>query len=166
IDGRVVARDGRLVCTLDGGVEFTSAIKKVTLEQSGPVRATVKIEGVHKNTSREWLPFVVRLYFYSGLENVRLVHTIVFDGDHEKDFIRGLGVAFAVPLREQVHNRHVRFSGEGDGLWSEPVQPAIGRRPLSQSAFADQLAGKRLPNKETYDPRGQKLLNDWAVWDD
>ena len=111
IDGRVVARDGHLVCTLDGAPEFTSAVRKVTLEQSGPVRATVKIEGVHKNASREWLPFTVRLYFYSGQEAIRLVHTIVYDGDHEKDFIRGLGLSFAIPMREQLHNRHIRLSG-------------------------------------------------------
>jgi hypothetical protein len=142
------------------------------VEQTGPVRATVKIEGVHKANSgtREWLPFTVRLYFYAGIEPVRLVHTIVFDGDDQKDFIRGLGLEFAVPMREQVHNRHVRFSGEGDGLWSEPVQPLTGRRILSMpgtqgSVYADQLAGKRIANKEAFDPRGQKLITDWAVWD-
>ena len=166
IDGRVVARDAKLVCTLEGGAEFTSEIRKVTVEQSGPVRATVKIEGVHKNATREWLPFVVRLYFYSCLEAVRLVHTIIFDGDHEKDFIRGLGLVFAVPMREQVHNRHIRLSGEDDGLWSEPVEPITGRRPLSGASYADQLAGKRIANKETFGGAGQKLLSDWAVWDD
>jgi hypothetical protein len=100
---------------------------------------------------------------------VRLVHTIVFDGDdQEKDFIRGLGVAFSVPMREQVHNRHVRFSGEGDGLWSEPIEPASARPlmlPGGGNAYPDQLAGKRIPNKEAFDQRGQKLLTDWAVWD-
>ena len=113
MEGRVVARQGRLVCTLDDRSGFTSSIRKVTVEQTGPVRAVVKIEGVHKaeTGAREWLPFTVRLYFYAGLEQVRLVHTIVFDGDDQKDFIRGLGVAFSVPMREQIHNRHVRFSG-------------------------------------------------------
>ena len=166
IDGRVVARDAKLVCMLDGGADFTSDIRKVTLEQNGPVRATAKIEGVHKNASREWLPFIVRLYFYSGQEAIRLVHTIVFDGDHEKDFIRGLGLVFSVPMREQVQNRHVRFSGEGDGLWSEPVQPITGRRFLQGASYPDQLAGKRIANKETFNAAGQKLLSDWAVWDD
>ena len=54
-------------------------------------------EGAHKSETgaREWLPFVVRLYFYAGTEAVRVVHTIVFDGDDQKDFIRGLGLAFA-----------------------------------------------------------------------
>ncbi len=145
----------------------------MTVEQRGPVRANVKIEGVHKADSgaREWLPFVVRLYFYAGIEPIRVIHTIVFDGDEKKDFIRGLGLAFAVPLREQIHNRHVRFSGAEDGLWAEPVQPATGRRPLMlpgtrTNAFADQLAGKRLPNREAFDDAGQKLLHDWAVWND
>jgi len=165
VGARVVARQGRLVCVLDNGSEFTSSIKSATLEQSGPVRAVVKIEGVHQGSAREWLPFTVRLYFYAGIEQVRLVHTIVFDGDDQKDFIRGLGLVFSVPMREQVHNRHVRFSGENDGLWAEPVQPLTGRRFLTPTAFADQLAGKRIANRETFDARGQKLMTDWAVWD-
>ena len=41
-DGRVVARDGRLVCLLDSGAEFTSSLKKVTVEQAGPVRAVAQ----------------------------------------------------------------------------------------------------------------------------
>ena len=166
IDDRVVARDCRLVCTLDGAPELVSEIRGVRLEQSGPVRTTFKLEGFHQNVTRQLLPFTVRLYFYSGLESIRLVHSIVFNGDHEKDFIRGLGLAFTVPMREQVHNRHVRFSGEGDGLWSEPVQPITGRRFLPGASYPDQLAGKRIANKESFNAAGQKLLSDWAVWDD
>jgi hypothetical protein len=46
-----VAGPARLICTLEGGASFTSNIQKVTVEQRGPVRATVKIEGVHKADS-------------------------------------------------------------------------------------------------------------------
>jgi exo-rhamnogalacturonan lyase-like protein len=186
VDGREVARDGQLICILqdgpDGGAEsapprekYSTRVDKVTIEQSGPVRAVARIEGKHLGvkSKREWLPFVVRLYFYAGQESVRLVHTIVYDGDESRDFIRGLGVAFSVPMREQVHNRHVRFSGEGLGLWSEPVQPMIGRggrfvaNPQTNAdVYPDQIAGKRVPNKEAYNARGQSLLTDWAVWDD
>ena len=157
IDGRVVARDGKLVCNLDNGAEFTSSIKKVTVEQNGPVRAVVKIEGVHKNDGarngcRSWCASTST----AGLTAVRLVHTIVFDGDHEKDFIKGLGLAFAVPMREQVHNRHVRFSGEGDGLWSEPVQPLTGRRRLPGASIREptrRQAHRRITRRST--PRGR-----------
>jgi len=179
MDGRVVARDGRLVCSLEdrGGAangtlrfqDFTGNVRSAIVEQSGPVRAVVKIEGMHLAAagSREWLPFTVRLYFYAGLEQVRLVHTIVFDGDDQKDFIRGLGLVFTVPMREQLHNRHVRFSGVGEGLWSEPIEPLTGRRmlPGGPAVYADQLAGKRIANKETFDASGQKLISDWATWD-
>lgn len=186
VDGREVARAGRLVCVLqdgpDGGVTDTPArelygtrVDRVTLEQSGPVRAVVKIEGQHLGTKshRAWLPFTVRLYFYAGQESVRLVHSFVFDGDDNRDFIRGLGVVFAVPMREQVQNRHVRFSGEAGGLWAEPIQPMIGRggRYVADphggaDVYPRQLAGQRVPDREQVDARGQGLLADWAVWDD
>ena len=140
VDGREVARRGELVCILqngpDGDVDeaprrerFTSKLTKVTVEKSGPVRGVLKLEGVHRaaSTGREWLPFVVRLYFFAGQQSLRLVHTIIYDGDDQRDFIRGLGLEFAVPMREEVQNRHVRFSGENGGLWSEPIQPMVGR---------------------------------------
>jgi len=189
VEGRAVARQGRLVCTLEDRTDpdvvrldhFASSIHDVTVEQSGPLRAVVKIEGTHKSESgsREWLPFIVRLYFYGGQRAVRMVHTIVFDGDQEKDFIRGLGIAFAVPMREQVHNRHVRFSAEGEGLWSEPLQPVTGARGLlapgappptpgtfgAGDLYPRQLAGQRLPNKEEFNQQGRFLLDNWAIWD-
>src|SRR5450432_1057188 len=31
--------------------------------------------------------------------------------------------------------------------------------------YPDQIAGKRMPNREKLDPHGQSLLADWAVWD-
>ena len=178
VDGRTVARDARLLCTLEDRsasgngtlhlVDFTSNLGAVTLEQSGPVRAVVKVEGKHRaaDGSREWLPFVLRLYFYAGLDQVRLVHSIVFDGDEHKDYIRGLGVAFTIPMREEQHNRHVRFSGGDEGLWSEPVEPLTGRRflPGGPAVYVSQLAGKRIPNKDTFNAAGQKLISDWATW--
>lgn len=139
VGGRSVVGAGELVCILQNGPQtnpedsptrerFQSLVKKVTVEQSGPVRAVVKFEGIHKGvkSEREWLPFTVRLYFYSGQTAVRMVHTIIFDGDQEQDFVRGLGVQFAVPLREEARNRTVRFAGADGGIWSEPLQPGGG----------------------------------------
>ena len=163
IGGREIAREGQLVGILQDGPttnpedapkreKFSSVVKKVTVEQSGPVRAVVRIEGLHRGaqSGREWLPFSVRLYFYSGETAVRLVHTIVFDGDQEKDFMRGLGVQFAVPLREPVQNRHVRFAGADGGLWAEPLQPGGGS--------VSQEAGQAFTGGGAF---GQN-----AVWDD
>ncbi|MDO8543239.1 MAG: Tat pathway signal sequence domain protein [Opitutaceae bacterium] len=185
IDGREIARAGKLVCVLQDGPErgpadiagrelFETKLESATVEQSGPVRAVLRLEGRHRGTrtNREWLPFVVRLYLHAGSESVRMVHSVVYDGEQEKDFIRGLGVVFAVPMREEVHNRHIRFAGEGAGLWAEPVQPMIGRggRFVSDPAgggdvYPKQADGLRVANRAAVNSRGQNLLADWAVWD-
>jgi hypothetical protein len=163
VEGHAVVGEGQLVCILQNGPEtnpedsptrerFLSLVKKVTIEQSGPVRAMVKCEGVHKGvkSGREWLPFTVRLYFYSGQTAVRMVHTITFDGDQEKDFVRGLGLQFAVPMREESRNRTVRFVGADGGVWSEPLQPGGGS--LAQETG------------QPFTGRGEFAQN--AIWDD
>ena len=168
VAGREVARAGQLVCIVQNGPDveegaaprrnkFLSEVRKVTVEQAGPVRAVVKIDGMHKavDGAREWLPFSVRLYFYVGQEAIRAVHTIVFDGDQEKDFIRGVGLTFAVPMREQALNRHVRFSGQDGGLWAEPIQPGSGN--------ATQQAGQRIEGGRFYAPNDSEQ---YAIWSD
>ncbi len=186
VGGREVARAGRLECVVQQGPDgeaddvaprerYHSRVDRVTIEQSGPVRAVVKIEGQHvaARGSRAWLPFIVRFYFYAGQQAVRMVHTVMFDGEEQRDFIRGLGVVFDVPLREQIHNRHVRFSGENDGVWAEPIEPMVGRGgrfvadpKTGADVYPAQLAGQRVPDRDHYNARGQGLLADWAVWDD
>lgn len=178
VAGRIVAQEGRLVCLREDRSrvaseritqeeEFTSRLDGVTLEQSGPVRAVVKIEGRHRSLSSEraWLPFVIRLYFHAGLGTVRLMHTFVFDGDQDQDFIRGLGVRFAVPLREELHNRHVRLTGEETGLFAEPVRVIAGRRNPSPDLYAQQIAGKPLPALADLPlPENVAMMAAWDGW--
>lgn len=186
LGGREVAREGNLVAIVQDGPdgdhsearpreEYLSKVEKVTVESPGPVRAVLKVEGVHRgvSSSREWLPFVVRFYLYAGRESVRVVHSFIYDGDVERDMIRGLGLRVSVPMQEQIHNRHIGFSGEGDGVWSEPIQPMVGRGGryaadpgTGEDVYAQQLGGRRVPDRQAYEERGRNLLDDWAVWND
>lgn len=176
-----ISTGGELICLLQNGVtgeygpqpeisKFVGSIDKVTVEQSGPVRAVIKVEGYHKSVSgkRSWLPFVVRFYFYGGMQTIRMVHTIIYDGNQEEDFIRGLGVRFDVPLNDELYNRHVRFAGEKGRLWDEPVQPLTGRIPLSRSEnlYEKQLRGEPIPQRNHFDSLQQDLLKHWASWGD
>lgn len=182
VDGREVGRNGRLiVCREDRSEyeakhllreeDYASHITKVTVEQSGPVRAVVRVDGIHAGTdsSRTWLPFTVRLYFTAGNNSVRLVHSFVYDGDAQRDFIRGLGLAFTVPFREEKQNRHVRFAADEDGVWGEPVLMSPGyRKVLVKNAIAmnrDQLVGKRIPNLDELGPKTKQQFETIAVWD-
>ncbi len=178
---------------------YVSQLEKVEVERAGNVRAVVKIEGSYMldlskmewkivPTSAElgtsdvppvWLPFTVRLYFFAGSEQVRMVHTFIYNGNQHRDFIRSLGVRFEVPMREQAYNRHVAFATCDGGVWSESVQPLSGRRVLGVggvggslvggSQLAElpehlQVAGQRVPEPDAFDEKGQELLRHWAKW--
>lgn len=156
---RTVLKNGRLTGLrsdtpeLGASVEsFSSRIEQVSIEQSGPIRAVVKIEGVHQTTSgRDWLPFTLRAYFHCGSEALRLTHTFIFDGDEQQDFIRGLGVRFEVPMQDELYNRHVRFAGDDRGLWAEAVQGLTGlRRDPGAEVRAAQIAGRKVPDVHTW----------------
>lgn len=138
----------------EGGNSYVSKISKVSLEQNGAVRSTVKIEGTHYNeaTGREWLPFVLRMYFYKDSDQIRLVHSFVFDGDQDKDFISSIGLRFRVPMREEMYNRHVAFAADEGEVWAEPIEPLVGRRILT----APRQQGQQGPQGAPQGPRPQQ----------
>jgi len=125
--------------------QFAGIIESLTVEQAGPVRGLIKLEGRYRGESsgREMLPFTVRLEMYAGCDSVRVIHSFVFDGDADEDHIAGLGVRAHVPLQEGVHNRHVRVLGEdGKGVWSEPVRLLPYEKHRATPAQAVQLRGE------------------------
>ncbi|MBT1695653.1 Tat pathway signal sequence domain protein [Fulvivirgaceae bacterium PWU4] len=169
-DRKIAAQDGKLVLTTQNNAEITgtvtyenfeSSIRQVTVEQRGPVRAVVKLEGKHAhNNGRSWLPFVIRLYFYEGSEAIRIMHTIIYDGDEHKDIIKGLGVRFSVPLNDALHNRHVRFAGENKGVFAEAVRGLTGlRRDPGDAIRAAQRTGKATPPLESFPEAISKRLD-------
>jgi hypothetical protein len=183
VGGRVVARDGHLIARLEDRSQyaasqvlreedFTSRVESAVLEQSGPVRAVVKITGRHASAAsgRAWLPFTVRLYFFAGSGEIRIVHSFVFDGDGEKDFIKGLGLSLAVPFREELQNRHMRFVGDGTGVWAQPVRMLPGYRPQAGAEigrlYARHLGGQRVPNLADFDERVRGAILSVPVWND
>jgi hypothetical protein len=182
-----VQRDGREIlgsCTLvaqtddkpdaevGGGAvtqtHFQSRTTRLTVEQTGPVRAVVKVDGQHRSAAgREWLPFSVRFYFYAGAESLRVMHTFVFDGDDQKDFLRGIGLRFDVPLRDALYDRHVRFAGQDGGLWAEGVRNLTGlRRDAGATVREAQLAGRATPPLEQWGAQVRKLQHRIPAWGD
>jgi hypothetical protein len=178
-----IARDGRLVMLRQGEIEdgdqgretyerFESHIAETRVEQDGPVRAVVRIDGKHRRGNRSWLPFSVRLYFYAGAESFRMVHTITYDGTQEPgkasgDFIRGLGVRFTVPMRDPAYDRHIRIGGDGTGMLREAVKGVTGlRRDPGAAVQAAQFEGRKLPDPATWDQRVTSRLHLVPDWGD
>ncbi|WP_242504432.1 Tat pathway signal sequence domain protein [Promicromonospora panici] len=167
----VIAHSGRLVVSRQDKPDtddpqairfesFTGSVSSVVVEQSGPVRAVVRVEGKHRKGPREWLPFVLRFSLFAGSDGIRVVHTFVFDGDEERDFINGIGVRFTVPMRAELHDRHVRFAGADGGVLSEAVRGITGlRRDPGAAVRQAQVAGEALPDPATWDQRVTSRLH-------
>ncbi|SMF06895.1 hypothetical protein SAMN02745866_00525 [Alteromonadaceae bacterium Bs31] len=177
--GKLIAEKARLVglvqqtpeIALDSNTKvtsFESKVKELTVEQKGPVRATIKLSGLHRSEDdREWLPFVMRLHFYSGGDSVKVSHSFVFDGESDKDFIRGLGFELDIPMRDELYNRHIRIVGEGNGVWGESPQGITGlRRDPGQAVRDAQVAGKATPPIESWDERVSSRMHWIPVWND
>lgn len=150
-NGKLVATKGKLVLHVQNAAEqatvhdnYVSQITAVIVELSGPVRAVVKITGHHVTAAKKnLLPFIVRLYFYEESEAIRILHTIIYDGDEYKDFISGIGIRFSIPLDGETYNRHIRFTGENEGVFAEAVKGLTGlRRDPGEAARNAQIAGK------------------------
>lgn len=176
VNNTCVAGQAKLICQTEQKsaaactyTHYQSIVKQISVEQANQVRTTLKIEGLHTDGSREWLPFTIRLYLYAGSQRIKLVHSLVFDGDQQADFIQSLGISFDIPLREALYNRHVLFAGEGEGVWHEPIQPLTGRRVLTldgeSELYKQQITGKRIPPYQAFDSANQELINNWASWD-
>ncbi len=176
IDGKKVSGSANLICAtqdcpyFEGATNikyrhYRSFVDTAFVELRGNVRTVVCINGHHTDNQRRWLPFTIRLYFYVGSSEVKMVHSFVFDGEQDNDFICSLGIQFNIPMREQLYNRHVAFA-TGQGVWSESIQPLSGRRILNNDPNLEfrQVDGKRIAEPETFDKKNQDLLNHWASW--
>lgn len=164
VDGQLQATDGRLVLEWQSqpepevGKDFRtdilySEIQDVRVEHQGPVRAVIRIAGTHRSaaTGRTLLPFIVRCYCYRQVTSIRMVHTIVYDADEYRDFFRGVGVQFSVPMRDTCYDRHIRFCGANGGVFGEAVQGLTGlRRDPGKAVREAQVAGRSTPDRSTF----------------
>ncbi|KAI6868198.1 hypothetical protein KC317_g1245 [Hortaea werneckii] len=185
--GKVLGQNGRLVLHSQSGIvedpqdranssidyfNFQSNIDNVTVSDKGPVRALVTVRGSHQvldsGSHDDWLPFVVRFYLYANSKAIRIVHSLVYDGNANEDFISGVGLRFDVPLKgEELYNRHIRLAGLEGGLLNEAVKGLTGlRRDPGEEVRNAQFEGEQTPAVDTWDTRVSSRLQWIPSWND
>ncbi|BAP45385.1 putative uncharacterized protein [Pseudomonas sp. StFLB209] len=167
--GQALLRNGHLLLQVQsdpdqpGGAlrHYRSQVQRVLLEQNGPLRTVVALHGTHQLQGGEGslLPFVVRLYAYANSDSLRILHTLVFDGDAQQDFIKGVGLRFDSPQQAPLHDRHVRFVGANGGVFSEAVRGLTGlRRDAGEAILRAQVEGRSTGPVEQFAPEvGNRL---------
>ena len=148
--------------TLTRVIPCIGVAENVSLERQGENHAVVRLHGSHLVQSgprpRKWIPFDLRLMFYAGSAEVKMVHTFTFDGREEEDFIKGIGLEWKVPLAGGLQNRFVRFGGE-TGLFCESPR-SIWKWTVDRDLYQKQLNGIETPETQ------EILTGDMTVWSD
>ncbi|RKL66284.1 hypothetical protein CR203_15425 [Salipaludibacillus neizhouensis] len=140
-------------------------IISVEVEQVGPVRTVVKVEGEHTPSDPSAkMPFIVRLYLYAETETIRIVHTFLYDGDAENHFIKGLGIEISPSITGEAWNRHVHVTGD-TGVYSEPAQLVQTRRfKGANGLYKKQIDGEILQEELESSLKAHVIEN--AIWND
>lgn len=146
--------------------EYEGVTERVILEESGPLCAVVRYEGIHvSKTGDEKLPFIIRMKIGLDSRKLDFVHTFLYDGDENKDFLKGIGLQMTVPMEDEMFNRHVMVEGD-HGVFHEAAAELLTWRPrVPESVYRDQMAGVRVSpagkDREIVD----QVLKDMPFWD-
>lgn len=145
--------------------KYDSRITEVSIEEEGALQTTVKYTGYHESGEGDKkLPFVIRMKI--GLDSPRMdfVHTFLYDGVEDKDFLKGIGIGFLSPLEGSIYNRHVKFMGDC-GVFHESMAQLLSWRPrVPQEIYAKQVRGEMLKLRGSEEETVNTVLKDMPFW--
>lgn len=144
---------------------YEARVEEVCLEEKGPLQAVIKYAGCHESADGDKkLPFIIRMKI--GLDSPRLdfVHTFLYDGEEDKDFLKGIGIRFHSPLKGKAYNRHVKFVGDY-GVFHEAMAQLLSWRPrIPEEIYASQIRGEKLELIGDHEETVNKVLKDMPFW--
>lgn len=123
--------------------KYKALILGITLEERGPLQAIVRYEGTHiREDGERRIPFVNRMKIGYDSPELGFEHTFLYDGEEDRDFLKGLGIRFLAPLSGPVYNRHVKFEGDY-GVFHESCAQLLSWRPrVRDGIYEAQMRGK------------------------
>lgn len=154
---------------LKGNVQkpYDGVVEEVSLEEEGPLRVVIKYRGIHGSASGERkFPFIIRMYIGLTSRKLAFTHTFLYDGNEEKDFLKGIGLSLSIPLKGALYNRHVMFEGD-HGAFHETMAELLTWRPrIPENIYTAQMKGEQIcpwgADKEKVD----QVLRDMPFWDE
>lgn len=124
---------------------FEASIQNMTIEEEGPLFLVLKYEGIHISKAGEKkIPFIIRMNIGMDSGEITFTHTFFYDGDEEKDFLKGLGVRFEMPLKGAMYNRHLKVEGDAGCFHEAAAQLLIWKPRLPEIIYQKQMQGKKL----------------------
>ncbi len=147
--------------------EYKSSIESYAIEESGELTTVVRFDGIHvSKTGERKLPFIIRMEVGYNNADLKFTHTFLYDGDEEKDFLKGLGICFKVPMSGALYNRHVKFVGDY-GVFHEAIVPLLtGKNRISAECYRRQMDCEKMEFSGEQDDIVEDMLQNAPVWNE
>ena len=158
-DRMTTASDSGIVLTTPDGAQFRAdrSPAEIQVEQSGPLRACVRISGSHTSDEGAMFRYIVRLHAFRGQPYVKLCYTFV--NDHKDELmsrIDSLDLVFAWPSASQGDVKSLldgKSSGPAtlfqiDDRQYEVDRKIAGKRAAGWSATGNQSGGMAVGVRE------------------
>lgn len=174
--GRVFLKAAQPVCLLEEPVElngnpgriqreYRGVIEAVSVEETGSLKTILRYDGIHVSAEGDRkLPFIIRMEVGYNNPNLKFTHTFLYDGDENRDFLKGLGIRFEAPVEGAYYNRHVKFTGDC-GVFHEALVPLTAWHPkIPLELYQRQMSGEKLLPDGEEKELADTMLRDVPVW--
>lgn len=131
--------------------EAEGVLEETVLEQSGPLQAVFCFRGRHMSGEETGMPFVIRMYLWAGSSELKLVHTFLYDGKEDRDYLKGMGIRFDTVLAGAPVNHHIQYTLENRVFHEAAVMLYSSHPKLAPEIFRGQMEGKRIDLREEGD---------------
>lgn len=144
---------------------YAGYIESVEVEEWGKLQGMLKFVGSHVNEAGEKkMPFVIRMKINYNCGDLQFTHTFLYDGDEDKDYLKGLGITFEMPMAGELYNRHIKVTGD-HGVFHEAVVPMISWRPrIEKEIYESQMRGEVLSLEGDVLSRVNQVLEATPYW--
>lgn len=123
--------------------EYHGEIVSCEIEEAGPLQAVVCFKGNHVTRESCRMPFVIRMYVWYHSTEIKFVHTFLYDGQEERDFLKGMGIRYETVLSGKKYDRHVQFTTDGSIFHEAAVMLHFSHPVIPKEVYQAQMEGKR-----------------------
>lgn len=143
---------------------YRGVVLEAEFEEEGPLQCVVRFRGIHRRIGgeREAMPFSIRMYLWAGSAQIRFVHTFFYDGDEQRDYLKGMGICFETVLDGEPYMRHVKFGTDRNPFHEAAVllSSNVPRLPLRD--LEEQMEGEIKEYKEGSDE--YEAVQNLPIW--
>ncbi|MCM1046576.1 MAG: hypothetical protein NC417_13815 [Candidatus Gastranaerophilales bacterium] len=144
---------------------YDGQIEEVEIEERGNLFVLLKFTGCHRSREGERkFPFIIRMKIAYGCREIFFTHTFLYDGDENRDFLKGLGIDFQLKMKGAAYNRHIKVMGD-HGVFHEVSAPLTAWHPITPRAlYQRQMSGEVMELSGEEKEIAEQILRDSPLW--